>query len=256
MEQLPKVGLLQYEKPARLTIKHGDYTSDDDGHIRRLDIGRGEVEIFSSTESPGDYRVMLYSAFIQNLTDSEIVELVRGGIAVGEIYSYINSLRWIIESQDKVLNLYTIDQLKKEHSDSFSRLKNLNNSLIQSGDDSHTHITALLTDIESVFTGNYRLSGYVYCLTDQLGHYKIGMSRQVDTRIKQLATQPPFEIQLIASHLVYDMRQYESCLHWLFREKRLRGEWFTLSEADVESFVNATWPSQYMRQRHLIYGGL
>lgn len=251
MEELKDIQLLPYERPAKLSYQVEDFNSEYSGQSRTAVIDRDQIEIFSPQDTLSDYRLILRGREIQNLTDETIVRLVRGGLEIGTLFHHINSLKWILASQDKVLNLYTLDQLRKENLESIEYLKNAAAPYINL-----TEIVQLLAQVEYVFAGNCESSGHVYCLSDQLGHYKIGMTRQLNARIKQLGTQPPFEIQLIASHLVYSMREYEACLHWLFREKRLSGEWFTLSDKDVQSFKDATWPSQYMHQRHVTYGGL
>jgi hypothetical protein len=74
--------------------------------------------------------------------------------------------------------------------------------------------------------------GYVYLL--QSGpYYKIGVSRNVDKRITQLATLPPFDLELVCVLEAADMYTLEHDLHHRFSEKRLHGEWFELTQSDV-----------------------
>lgn len=75
--------------------------------------------------------------------------------------------------------------------------------------------------------------GYIYCLHDQLGHYKLGTTKRLDDRIKQLSTQPPFDLTLEFSFKVLFARTYESHLHMRYAAKRLRGEWFKLTPDDL-----------------------
>jgi hypothetical protein len=78
-----------------------------------------------------------------------------------------------------------------------------------------------------------KLSGFVYLL--QSGpYYKIGVSTQVDERIKQLSTQPPFDIELLHTIQTDDMYGLEKKLHADYDSKRKNGEWFELDQADVE----------------------
>ena len=82
-------------------------------------------------------------------------------------------------------------------------------------------------------TGPRMTRGFVYLV--QCGpYYKIGISTQVDERIKQLSTLPPFDIEL--SHMIPtdDMYTLESTLHERFADKRKNGEWFELEPADAE----------------------
>ena len=75
-------------------------------------------------------------------------------------------------------------------------------------------------------------SGWVYVL--QAGpYYKIGKSKDVDRRIEQLATLPPFDIELVHTMPTDNMGAVEQDLHRLFNAKRVNGEWFELTEEDV-----------------------
>jgi len=74
--------------------------------------------------------------------------------------------------------------------------------------------------------------GFVYVL--QAGEfYKIGRSRNVDNRIMQLSTIPPFELELVCAIATDDMYELEKLLHERFDNRRVRGEWFALTEEDV-----------------------
>ena len=75
--------------------------------------------------------------------------------------------------------------------------------------------------------------GFVYLM--QCGkHYKIGMSKDPQSRLEQLSTQPPFDIELICTIPTNDMVALEAEIHKLFKHKRKRGEWFTLDTQDVK----------------------
>jgi hypothetical protein len=77
------------------------------------------------------------------------------------------------------------------------------------------------------------IKGFVYLL--QCGsHYKIGASKNVDRRITQLATLPPFDLERICIIETEDMFGLEASLHEKFSSKRERGEWFRLDAADID----------------------
>lgn len=187
-----------------------------------------------------DYFLVLRSDNIENLKDDEILRLVKQSNSLAILLGHKKRLRWVIEKKDPLLGIYSIEDLKKEVQPSVDALCDY---LIKNTD---TETVELITAYNKIVAGQHPASGYVYCLSDQLGHYKIGYSRQLNSRIKQLSTQPPFSIELIAAHLVYDMRQYEAALHWVFQQKRLRGEWFSLTPEDVERFVSRQWVSTYI----------
>lgn len=62
--------------------------------------------------------------------------------------------------------------------------------------------------------------------------YKIGYTTYFRHRIKQLATQPPFETQIL--HIIKVPNQAaELFLHERYAQYRIRGEWFTLPGDDI-----------------------
>jgi hypothetical protein len=76
-------------------------------------------------------------------------------------------------------------------------------------------------------------AGYVYVL--KAGpYYKIGVSTNIDRRIKQLSTLPPFDLELIFTIQTSDMYGLESKLHERFDHQRQNGEWFILTITDIE----------------------
>lgn len=80
--------------------------------------------------------------------------------------------------------------------------------------------------------------GFIYLLSDQQGHYKIGHTKDLDKRIYQLGTQPPFEIKLLDSCWVPDRQRVERWLHEINKEFRMRGEWFKFDESELEKVRN------------------
>ena len=76
-------------------------------------------------------------------------------------------------------------------------------------------------------------SGFVYVLRGA-GYYKIGLSKNVDRRMEQIEPKLPFETELLCTIATDDMHRLESELHKRFADKRASGEWFQLTENDVE----------------------
>lgn len=75
--------------------------------------------------------------------------------------------------------------------------------------------------------------GYLYLL--KCGeHYKIGFSNTPKRRLKQFRTGSPLPVLLVHTIKTAFYRQIEQQLHYKFAKKRVRGEWFTLDDADVE----------------------
>jgi len=76
--------------------------------------------------------------------------------------------------------------------------------------------------------------GYVYLLQADNGLYKIGQSKVIDNRIKQLGLKLPYELNLVSTVLCLQYKELEAHLHERFADKHVRGEWFELDDADVE----------------------
>jgi len=84
---------------------------------------------------------------------------------------------------------------------------------------------------------DYAKPGYVYlaCVSDSAGvvFTKIGMATHLESRIKSHQTSNPFDVKIAMSYYVGNMQKEESDLHEIFASKRVRGEWFALSHADL-----------------------
>jgi hypothetical protein len=75
--------------------------------------------------------------------------------------------------------------------------------------------------------------GFVY-LFKAGEYYKIGASINPDVRKMQLQIQLPFAIERVHWFECNDYLMAESILHSEFRQKKVNGEWFTLSPEDVK----------------------
>lgn len=76
-------------------------------------------------------------------------------------------------------------------------------------------------------------SGWIYVLDDQLGHYKIGKTRHLSERIKQLKIQLPYKVKVVVVAYTHDCDRAESFLHRWLASYRVNGEWFALQNEDV-----------------------
>ncbi len=74
--------------------------------------------------------------------------------------------------------------------------------------------------------------GYVYYITTDYGS-KIGYSRDPKTRISGLVGSLPFDCNFHEYFLVSDCGLVESLLHDIFKEKRIKSEWFHLDIKDI-----------------------
>ncbi|MGL5720071.1 MAG: GIY-YIG nuclease family protein [Alphaproteobacteria bacterium] len=84
-----------------------------------------------------------------------------------------------------------------------------------------------------------RVKGFVYLLFNKsTSMHKIGVTKNVSTRVSSIEMQTGVDMVLVEKTLVDDMYFHESYLHKLFKEKRVKGEWFNLNDFDVEKIKN------------------
>lgn len=92
--------------------------------------------------------------------------------------------------------------------------------------------------------------GFIYLLCGA-GYYKIGLSKNVDKRITKIAPKMPFEVELVHTIETDDMEKAERFLHEKFADKRTKGEWFELDEADM-AWIRAWDGKGYKRKKQSI----
>jgi len=81
--------------------------------------------------------------------------------------------------------------------------------------------------------------GFVYLIGNhEQKIYKIGLSRQPKERYKAFRTKLPFEVEVIHQIETTDMKKAEKVLHNWMNDKNAHGEWFNLSQADVDFMCN------------------
>ena len=78
-----------------------------------------------------------------------------------------------------------------------------------------------------------RKSKFVYLIEAENGLVKIGISSNVQRRLSTLNTASPVELWILAYAQPPSAAKLEKKLHNTYSDKRVRGEWFRLSHADV-----------------------
>lgn len=86
--------------------------------------------------------------------------------------------------------------------------------------------------------------GYVYVVRADNGLVKIGMALNWHLRIQQLNSALPYELEVLHVVECDEPRRLERTLHERYAEKRVRREWFRLSDADLECFTMPTFADQ------------
>jgi hypothetical protein len=84
--------------------------------------------------------------------------------------------------------------------------------------------------------------GFVYLL--QAGpFFKIGRTKKLGRRIREVRLQLPFPVELVAWSWSSQYEQEEADLHRRFHKRRRNGEWFVLEDGDVE-FITSLFDAQ------------
>lgn len=81
--------------------------------------------------------------------------------------------------------------------------------------------------------------GFIYLIRSGVSNrYKIGISKNVPSRLNTLQTGNPEMLSLLRAFPAIDALKQEQDLHSHYGEKRVNGEWFVLTEYDVEYFLS------------------
>jgi len=88
-----------------------------------------------------------------------------------------------------------------------------------------------------------RNPGYIYLMSSSVGSYKLGRATNVETRLKGHMRDYPVQIRVMHTIKVSDAVAAESVLLKAFKDKRLQGEWFELSDDDVRWVLSLTTES-------------
>ena len=75
-------------------------------------------------------------------------------------------------------------------------------------------------------------SGFIYLVHCE-GFYKIGIATNLRKRVSNIQTSNPFKVTLVAYTKTENVFADELELHELFKDKRVRGEWFKLNDDDL-----------------------
>lgn len=101
--------------------------------------------------------------------------------------------------------------------------------------------------------------GYVY-VVEGGGYYKIGKAKDIRNRTTWFELKLPFEVKLVYLIESEYYSETEKELHLAFANKRINGEWFDLTEEDLDyimrTYTNADTPSAPQAVRKLKGGSL
>jgi len=84
-------------------------------------------------------------------------------------------------------------------------------------------------DSSIVYNKDY---GFVYFIKSDFG-VKIGFTKHLTDRLNVFNVKLPFKTTLIGFVLSKDYKNIETMLHYFFKDYRINGEWFNISEEDI-----------------------
>lgn len=80
-------------------------------------------------------------------------------------------------------------------------------------------------------------SGIVYLIRAENGLIKIGQTTKLAKRLSAIDNASPTSVKLVSSGFVLNRRKVESELHSKFAGRRIKGEWFDLSETETNKAI-------------------
>lgn len=82
--------------------------------------------------------------------------------------------------------------------------------------------------------------GYVYLIQSATGYCKIGSSRSVPNRMRQLQCANPETLTLLHQFPSVNAQHDEVLLHAKFVDRRVRSEWFALTDEEITHICTST----------------
>ncbi len=76
---------------------------------------------------------------------------------------------------------------------------------------------------------------YLYLIKSQ-EFYKIGIATDPQSRIAQLQTGNPYELEIFTCYAFDDASVVERAIHQVFKDDRVQGEWFGLRPEQIQKF--------------------
>lgn len=153
---------------------------------------------------------------------------------------YLNVLKDFIKYETKEYNISLLNELiyKISSCKEYSSNNSVENKSIPVREATYvnSNLTSSLASSSSYYKRKSKFDekGYVYIIQEDLTNtYKIGKAKNLGERLNLFSVQLPFNIKLI--HVIWDKNygMIEQLLHIHFQNKRLNGEWFSLSKEDI-----------------------
>lgn len=91
--------------------------------------------------------------------------------------------------------------------------------------------------------------GFIYLIENVVGNevrHKIGFTKDLERRVKQLDTGNPGEMNIIKHFETKWNRKLESYIQRTYSIKNVKNEWFNLSDNDVNEFLDECEKTEVM----------
>jgi len=195
---------------------------------------KNKIEVFSIDIDP--YEIAKHSDW--GLIKEVLLPIMYNQLIV---FSAENFITWKFKSSNKELLFKSGIAGKQIDNDPFRPLENLQNAIKNLFNE---YLTIAKSEIPNLFEDESNLkfedeNCFVYLMKDHInGAYKIGISNSPEYREKTLQSEKP-SIELIESKQFQKRKiaeTFERLLHEYFKNKRIRGEWFQLDNADIIDF--------------------
>lgn len=94
--------------------------------------------------------------------------------------------------------------------------------------------------LQSDKNSQQRMEGFIYILRADNNTYKIGRTKTIHSRIESIDGTLPYATELVHTIEALDYKEAERYFHQKFADRCIRGEWFQLTEEDIEDLKQIT----------------
>ena len=77
---------------------------------------------------------------------------------------------------------------------------------------------------------------YIFCIPN-MGLYKLGVSQNVDRRIRDITNAMPFDVILLYRKSINNAYVFEEYIHNMYKDNFIQNEWFQLVEYDITNIM-------------------
>ena len=148
------------------------------------------------------------------------------------------NINWEKIELDYRAGIKTLREIADEHGISHAAVnKRAKRDLWVRGSNSKEKLSGKVI-VNNKSTDSLDRSGFVYVIylddSAKQRFYKIGMSSNFNNRFDAHQGSSPFDLCVACVYYVGNMREEESILHVIFKDKRVHGEWFDLNYDDLK----------------------